>query len=67
MKQKSFWIKERHNPQICVYYVAEGQLSKTAARKMENSIYGFNVMHEYETEEAYKAELQKLRDEGKLN
>lgn len=58
---KSFWIKERNNPQLGTYYVACGQLSKTAARKMEKALYGSNVMLEFKTEAEYTAKLDELR------
>ena len=67
MKPRSknkFWIKERHNPQLGVYYVAHGQMSKTAAKKHESSLYGDNYMHAFDTEEAYQAELARLKKEG---
>jgi len=61
---KHFWIKERHNPQLGVYYVACGQLTKVEARKQEKPIYGDNVMHEFETQRAYELRLAELRKEG---
>jgi hypothetical protein len=64
MMPKSFWIKERYNPQLGTYFVACGQLSKTAARKMEKSTYGDNTMHEYKTEQEYKKALDDLRASG---
>lgn len=32
---KKFYIKERHNPQTGVYYVACGQMSKQQAKSYE--------------------------------
>jgi len=61
---KHFWIKERHNPQLGVYYVAYGQLTKVEARKQEKPLYGDNVMHEFETQAAYDERLEELRKEG---
>lgn len=61
MKPKLYWIKKRHNPQLGVYWTACGQLSKTAAKKHERTLYGTNYMHSLETEEQYKAELIRLR------
>jgi hypothetical protein len=59
---KSYWIKERHNPQFDKpYYSACGQLSRREAAKKENSLHGFNVMHEYKTEAEYLAALEQLR------
>jgi hypothetical protein len=63
-KPKQYWIKERHNPQLGVYYVACGQLSVKEARKKEQTIYGENVMLCYETEESYRAALESLRKRG---
>lgn len=61
---KPWWIKERHNPQFGVYYVGLGQLSKTAAKRHESSLYGDNYVHEYQTEADYKAKLEKLKKKG---
>ena len=63
---KPYWIKERHNPQLGIYYTALGQLSKTAARRHESPRYGENIMLRFDTEEEYQAELNRLRKEGKL-
>lgn len=64
-KQQSFWIKERDNPQLGTYYVACGQLSRREAREMETgSLYGSNVMLEFETQTAYDAKLDELREQG---
>ena len=63
--KKKFYLKERHNPQFeKPYYVPQGQLSKTAAKKKENSLYGDNVMLEYETEKEYNDAIAKLKADG---
>ena len=59
-----FWIKERYNPQLGVYYVPCGQMSKTAAKRAEKSLYGVNLMHRFETEAEYVARLEWLRKHG---
>lgn len=66
MKRKDFpfWIKERNNPQLGVYYVAMGQMSKTAAKRAEGSLYGNNVMRAFDSEEIYKDTLTMLRAKG---
>jgi hypothetical protein len=61
---KKFWIKERHNPQSGMYYVACGQLPQKRAKKMEQSLYGWNFMQGFSSEEAYKARLEQLRKKG---
>lgn len=61
---KKYYIKERQNPQLGTYYVACGLLSKTAAKRKESGLYGFNIMHPFETEEAYNARLTELREAG---
>lgn len=33
-----FYIKERHNPQLGVYYKAEGKLSKKRAKEKEEAL-----------------------------
>lgn len=63
-KLKKFWIKQRENPQLGTYYVACGQLSNSEAKRRGRPLYGFNLMHPYDTEEDYFAALKKLRDEG---
>ncbi len=61
---KSFWIKERYNPQLGTYYIPCGQLSKTAAKKHERALYGDNTMHEYRTESEYKQAIDGLKSGG---
>ncbi len=61
---KRFWIKERHNPQLGIYYEGCGQLSNTAAKAHERPVYGDNVMLPFDTEEAYNAKLAALREAG---
>lgn len=57
---KLFYIKERHNPQLDVYYIAEGQLSKAMAKRKESSLYGYNIMRSFETKDAYDAACKEL-------
>ena len=65
MKTKLFYLKERHNPQFKKpYYVREGQLSKTAAKKKEKSLYGDNYMLSYNTEKEYNDAIEKLTADG---
>lgn len=65
MNKKSYWIKERHNPQFDKpYYTVCGQLGKREAKKKENSLYGFNVMLEYKTEEEYSKAIKQFKDDG---
>lgn len=64
MAKQAFWIKERHNPQLGVYYVACGQMSKMEAKKHETSLYGSNVMHSFATKEEYDTEILALKAAG---
>jgi hypothetical protein len=64
MKNHPWWIKDRYNPQLGTYYVACGQMSKTAAKRCERPLYGDNVMKRYETEADYKAALEDLKKRG---
>lgn len=64
MKTKLWYIKQRWNPQLGTYHTACGQLPKAAARRMERSLYGDNVMIPFETEIAYNARLDELRKSG---
>ena len=60
---KSYWIKERHNPQLGVNYYPCGKLSKAEAKKKENTLYGTNYMHEYKTFEEYDNALREFNKE----
>ena len=62
MKKQPWWIKERHNPQLKTYFVPRGQLPVREAKKSENPIYGFNIMHQFDSEGEYRVEIQRLRD-----
>jgi hypothetical protein len=63
-KNQPYWIKERHNPQTGIYYVAMGQMSTTAAKRNEKPLYGTNYMLRFDTEQEYQAELERLRTNG---
>ena len=64
-RTKLFYIGERVNPQFKKsYYVAYGQLSKTAAREKENCVYGSMYMTAYETESEYNEVIENLKTEG---
>ena len=63
-RHRPWWVKERHNPQLGTYHVACGQMSKTAARKAESSLYGYNIMRPFDTEKEYTAHLEYLREKG---
>jgi hypothetical protein len=63
--KKSWWIKERHNPQFDgPYYVPCGQLGKREAKKKEDSLHGFNVMLEFLTEEEYNKAIEQFKSDG---
>jgi len=64
MASKPYWIKERQNPQLGVYYVGCGQISVTKAKKYEKPLYGHNVMHRFASEQEYNARIAELRDKG---
>ena len=59
-----YYIKERHNPQIGVYYSPQGQLSKAEAKRFERPVYGDNIMHAFSTEAEYKARIAELQAKG---
>lgn len=61
---KKWYIKERHNPQLGIYYVAAGEMSKTEARQHEKPGYGMNVMIPYDNEMEYRVALGKFREDG---
>jgi hypothetical protein len=60
-----WWIKERHNPQIGVYYVGLGQLSEKEAKRYKCNAYGTNTLLSFESEEEYLAKLQQLSKNNK--
>ncbi len=62
-KNYPWWIKERNNGQAPTYFVACGQMSKTAARRNENPLVGHNTMHEFADEASYNAKLESLRSQ----
>lgn len=59
-----YWIKERHNPQLGVYFVACGQMHAKAAKRNELQLYGSNIMHQFDTPAEYEARLQELVERG---
>ena len=61
MAKKSFYIKQRHNPQLGVFYVACGQLTVKEAKAKESAIYGSNVMMKYPTEKEYNEARANLK------
>ncbi len=65
MSGKYYWIKERHNPQLGVYFVACGQISTRQARRHEKPLYGMNFMHRFSSKEEYEEKLGQLRADGK--
>ena len=65
MGKKSYWIKERHNPQFeKPYYTACGQLTIKEAKSMENSLYGSNYMLRFHTKDSYVKKILQLRKNG---
>lgn len=64
MSTKPYWIKERDNPQLGIYFVACGQLSVREARSREGSLYGSNRMLRFDSEAEYNAKLKELRAAG---
>lgn len=63
---KPYWIKERTNPQLGVYYVAYGQMSVSAASRMSASLYGSNRMLRFNTLNEYEDRLVELKRDGNV-
>jgi hypothetical protein len=61
---KKWYLKERDNPQLGTYWVKCGQMSKTAAKRKESSLYGFNIMHGFDSESEYNAKIEELKKGG---
>lgn len=63
-KPKKFYIMERHNPQLGVYYVLYGLMGATAAKEREKCLYGSARMLSYDTQEEYRDAVIKLESNG---
>lgn len=63
-KTDLYYVTERHNPQLGVYYIANGRMSKTDANAKTNTVYGRNYIHSYATEKEYKTAIINLQLEG---
>lgn len=57
---KKYYLKERINPQLGTYWVRCGQMSKAAAKRAEEPLYGENVMHEFDSLLAYTQRINEL-------
>jgi len=64
MKPKSWWIKERHNPQLGVYYTGLGNLSVKEALKHESTLYGDNLLHRFKSRKDYEERLIQLNSKS---
>jgi len=60
-----WYIMERHNPQLGVYYIVKGQMSKRLAKEAERAIYGDNYMLTFDTAEEYNTKIAELKAQGK--
>ena len=63
-KGKYYWINERHNPQIGIYYIAYGRISTAEAKKKEQSIYGQNYLHKFNTKKEYLFKIKEIEQTG---
>jgi hypothetical protein len=64
---KKYWIKERLNPQFkkAIYSTyGAATLTKKQIEKMENPVYGINIMHSFKTKKEYLARIEELKSEG---
>lgn len=63
---KLHYIGFRGNPQLKNggYYVAFGQLSKTAAKSHEKCVYGSMYLNSYDSEDSYNAAITKHQENG---
>jgi hypothetical protein len=64
MAGKYWWLKERCNPQLGKYWVKCGRITVKEARKKEDSSYGDNYMHKFNSEEEYAATVDELNSNG---
>lgn len=64
-KYKYWYILERHNPQIGVYYRKLGNVSKKeATRYTTGCLYGYNFLRRYENEDEYNKAASELKAMG---
>lgn len=61
---KKFYIKERFNPQLGTYFVKCGQMTKAEAKRAGNCLYGNNVMHAFDTSDAYEDKITEIMRSG---
>lgn len=66
MSRLKFYIMERITPHTGTHYRECGQLTEEQAKRKEKIRTMSVVMHSYDTEEAYRYELQRLRSAGKV-
>lgn len=59
-----YWIKERHNTQLGIYYIACGKLAAKEAKKMNHTAYGQNVMLGFDTKKEYETKIAQLVKNG---
>ena len=62
---KLFYIGERINPQFKKsYFNAYGRMSKAAARRKEDCLYGSIITTGYNTEKEYLEKIESLKKDG---
>lgn len=61
-----YWIKQRCNPQIGTYHIAQGQrpVKDVRADEKGGSLYGSNVYLRFDSKEAYEAKIEALKAAG---
>ena len=65
MKNNSYYIVERNNPQFKKpYYIKRGQLSKREANKSLATVYGTNYLIECPTYQEYIDKINELVKQG---
>ena len=66
-QQKKWWLLERHNPQLGVYWIPLGQLARSTALARENTLYGTNYVHPFDSLKEYQEKCAELRSKHLLN
>lgn len=65
MKNKPYYLGERHNPQFKKpYYRMFGQLSKAEVKRKEKSLYGNMYLIPFQTQEEYNTKIAELKNQG---
>lgn len=61
---KKFYLKERISPVFGKHFVLCGKLSRAEAERRGNPLFGKNIMHGFDSQQAYTDRITELKKEG---